>query len=105
MYVDIPEVDSHLTTLPTGSARTDIEALMEAKGLEALAAQNQQVIARVDISPTSRYKYREDYNIGDLVSVNGNYDTTATMRVVEHIETVDEFGATSTPVLSAYKGD
>jgi hypothetical protein len=70
-------------------------------GRQILASQNEVSISKVEISKnTTRYKYRTNYNVGDLVSVEGNYNTSAIMRVVEYVEIEDETGENSYPTLA-----
>lgn len=104
MLVDAQDLDDHYSDAPTGGTKTTITGLMTTRGQEALANQNDTAIARVDVSPNASPAYRSDYNIGDLVTVEGNFETLTTMRVIEHIEVVDETGSSSTPVLSLYQG-
>jgi hypothetical protein len=46
------------------------------------------------------YQYRRDYNIGDLVSIDGNFGQTAVMRVIEYAEIEDENGNSGHPTLA-----
>jgi hypothetical protein len=102
MFVDASDLDDSLSASPTGGTWTDIETKMTIRGREALAAQKAVSIASVQISPNAnRYKYRQDYDVGDLVAVDGNYDTSSIMRVTEHVEIEDERGNNSYPTLSA----
>lgn len=57
-------------------------------------------IVEAVVSNKSKYKYGVDYNIGDVVTVNGKYGISKQMRVVEHALTLDENGITSIPTLS-----
>lgn len=99
MIVDAADLDDNVDTVPTGSAAADILNKMEVRGKEALAAQKQLTITRADISSTTKYQYRKDYNVGDLVSVDGNFGQIAKMRVVEFVEIEDENGESGHPTL------
>lgn len=57
-------------------------------------------IVEAVVSKKAKYKYGIDYNIGDVVTVNGKYGISKNMRVIEHALTMDETGITSIPTLS-----
>lgn len=101
MIVDGTDLDGHLEVAPTGSARTDILDRMLARGKQALRKQNKLALVRADISEVSQYQFRRDYNIGDIVMVDGNYGEMTKMRVVEHTEVLDENELKSHPTLEA----
>ena len=44
------------------------------------------------------YKYKEDYDLGDIVTISNKYDISIDARIVEVIETWDETGYTVEPV-------
>lgn len=87
------------TDVDTGNLTNDTNALNAAAD-SYLAQHKETNIVRVEVSPTTnRLRYREDYNVGDTVAVTGNYDTQGVMRVVEHVEIIDETGQSSYPTL------
>ena len=88
--VDADDIDGHLDTVPTGTTLTAIVAKMQTRGRAALLAQNKINLIRADIAEISNYHYRRDYNIGDIVTVDGNFGEIAPMRVVEFVEIQDE---------------
>lgn len=101
MFIDGSNIDDSYSSLPTGTTRTNIIQLMATMGQQALASQNEVSISKVEISKSgTRYKYRTDYNVGDLVSVEGNYNSTAVKRVIEYVEIEDETGEASYPTLA-----
>lgn len=102
MFVDASDLDEAYSVAPTGTAWTLIANAMEVRGRQALSAQRMVSMSSVQINPdSSRNKYRKDYNVGDLVSVYGNYNASSVMRVTEHVEIEDERGNVSYPTLSA----
>lgn len=101
--VEASDLDDQYDAYPTGSDATDILAKMSERGLRTLESLNQAQIASVDISDSARFKYRKHYNLGDLVSVEGNYGATAIMRVTEYVESEDETGVSSYPTLKLPK--
>jgi ReqiPepy6 Gp37-like protein len=102
LYVDCTDIDGHLsdTEVTTGISGT-IALLMDARGKQALRAQNSKSILRTDVSQSTRYKFRTDFNVGDIVRVNGNYDVSSLMRIAEYVEFQDERGEHGYPTLSA----
>jgi Siphovirus ReqiPepy6 Gp37-like protein len=100
MLVQADDIDGHYDVKPTGAALTNILNSMNVRGQQALKAQNRITISRADVSNTTKYQYRRDYNIGDLVSLDGNFGQIATMRVIEYVEIEDENGESGHPTLS-----
>lgn len=100
MFVDASDIDGALTTAPTGSTLTEIRAKMYTRGEEALANQNEINIATTDIARVTQYRFRTDYDIGDIVSVDGNYGDIEKRRVVEYVEVEDEGGESGHPTLA-----
>lgn len=100
MYVDASDLDEAQTEAPTGGTLTTIQDKMEQRGLAALLAQIDLNLAQFDISADTQYRYRRDYNLGDLVSVRGDFGGVEVRRVTEHTEIDDGNGETSHPTLS-----
>lgn len=100
IYVDGSDIDSKYETLPTGTDLTDVESALIVRGQEVLAKYNEVNIVAADISKLNRYKYRVDYDIGDIVSIDGSYGDIERRRVIEHVEIEDVNGATSYPTLA-----
>jgi len=73
---------------------------MKVRAQQTIQNNNQVSITRLDIAPLTRYLYRRDYNLGDLVIVEGNFNVRAVMRVIEHVEIIDETGRSGHPTLS-----
>jgi hypothetical protein len=102
MFLDASFIDSQWTDWPTGTDRDDILTAMQIFAIDAVSASSQtSYLEAVEIAKTSSYKFREHYDVGDLVTVNGNYDVESVMRVTEHVEFQDENGQTGYPTLSA----
>ena len=77
-------------TLCPRSHSTDIVSKMQVRGRAALALQNQSTWFVLIFPKSSKYHYRRDYDIGDIVTVDGNFGEIAPMRVVEYVEIQDE---------------
>jgi hypothetical protein len=75
--------------------------ILQSRGEEALGASKLEQYLETNITPSSRLKYRKDYNIGDLVYIRGNYGVSTKMRVVEYAEFEDETGESGVPTVRA----
>lgn len=99
LMVDATDIDGNLDTIPTGGTRTNLLARMGTRGREKLRRQNHTVITDADVSNLTHYRFREDYNLGDLVLVEGDYNQKDTKRIVEYAEIMDENGHSEHPTL------
>lgn len=99
MLVDGKDIDGHYDAVPTGFELAVVEALLIARGNQAIKAQRQFTIDQADVGENSKYQFRRHYDIGDLVSVAGNFGQIAVMRVVEFAEVQDENGLSGHPTL------
>lgn len=101
MFIDASDLDNKLSEAPTGGELEAIKHSMVVRGKLALSNQNGINIVNPKVSESaSRYKYREDYRVGDLVGVYGEYNTSTIMRVIEHVEIEDDEGESGYPTLS-----
>jgi hypothetical protein len=91
--------------MPEGLALTWVAIAMDQRARRALKAQSEVALKRADLVQDSTiYRYRKDYDLGDLVAISGAYLTgetdTTTLRVIEHIESEDENGSVAYPTLA-----
>lgn len=100
MVVDASDIEDGLNDPPTGATLTAVLNAMTIRGQQAIANQNRITIGQADVSETARFQYRRDYNIGDLISLDGNFGQIAVMRVVEYAEIQDENGESGHPTLA-----
>lgn len=101
MIIEAPDLDERFSEAPTGQDLVAVRQAMVARGKQVLAGQNGINISNPKLSETSnRYKYRKDYNVGDLVGIFGEYNSSTVMRVIEHVEIEDENGEVGYPTLS-----
>jgi hypothetical protein len=100
MIVPADDIDGNLSAPPTGTALTTLLGKLTVRGQQALRNQNRVTISRTDISKLTNYEYRRDFNVGDLVSIDGNFGQIAVMRVVEYVEIEDQNGESGHPTLS-----
>jgi len=75
---------------------------MNALGQRFIASYNSVQMASIEIAANiDRYIYRKDFNVGDIVSVKGEYEASRLMRISEYVEIMDETGNINYPTLSA----
>lgn len=74
--------------------------VISSRGQNALDEHRKIALLQATISPSAKPKFKIDYDVGDLVTVFGEFSTAQTMRVTEHILTVDSSGAKGFPSLS-----
>lgn len=101
MYVDASDLDEKYAAAPTGVTLTAVKASMTQRGLEALAAQKDIALTKAEVSKdATRAVYRTDFDVGDTITVNGDYNETSSMRVSEYVEIDDEEGVRGYPTLT-----
>lgn len=102
IYVDGTSIDDSYTTTPTGGTLTQIQAEMTKRGQEAVDAHNEMVLSRAEASDRiTRLQYRVDYNLGDIVTVTGDFGTESHRLVSEYVEIEDEKGISGQPTFFA----
>jgi hypothetical protein len=105
LYLEATDIaeDAAFNPLASTVAARQIMGLMSVRGAEALKSQKMVSLVNPKLSPTQRYKYRHDYNVGDIVSIDGEYNTTTRMRITEYVEISSKEGETGYPSLSELK--
>ena len=56
-------------------------------------------VFEAEIEPRTTFKYKDDYDLGDIVEVTTEYGVTAHPRIVEIIESWNETGYSVIPTL------
>ena len=100
LSVDASDLDQEYSDVPTGTTKDDILAQMVKRGEEALRINSGVNISQADVPDTAQYQFRRDYNIGDLVTIEGAYGEIETRRVTEFTEIEDENGSSGHPTLA-----
>lgn len=101
MFVNATDIDQDLNAAPVGAALTTIVNSMQQRGKEALASQKEIALAKADVAKQSTHAvYRKDYNVGDLITIDGDYNEVSVMRVNEYVEIEDETGESGYPTLA-----
>ncbi|WNM72414.1 minor tail protein [Gordonia phage Mossy] len=75
------------------------EAKLRSEGLKYLKEQNSIEMLTADISPLTQYKYKQHYNLGDVVIVHGKYGVPQKMVISEYTRTADQNGISGYPTL------
>lgn len=105
MFVDGTDDDKIYTATPTGPDIDLVIAAMKQRGREALISQKVVVLTKAETAKQGvKAVYRVDYGIGDLITVNGDYNEIQSMRVTEYAETEDSTGELGYPTLSIDPG-
>lgn len=93
--------DDITTDMVGGNAATLLEILNN-RAVKGLAENSYIRAVDGEIVPTSLFKYGRDYNLGDLVEVQGNSGMIQVSRITEYIRSQDESGEKSYPTMMAY---
>ena len=87
----IPSAESNLSDIVMSRVLSDgAKYLAEHKELDLLSA---------EISAQTQYKYKQDYDLGDIVFVQGKYGIAQKMLVSEYTRTFDSNGVSGFPTL------
>lgn len=101
LFVDANDIDNSYNSAPTELDASNVTAAMEVRGREALAAHQEIALANIQVSKSSKNnRFRQFYEVGDLITVRGSYNETQTLRVTEYVEIDDEKGNVGYPTLS-----
>jgi len=93
MYVPANDIEGNY------SPGTSTDAI-STRGQSEIDMHKQLALLQAKIATTARPKFKIDYDVGDLVTVFGEFSTAQTMRVTEHILTIDKNGLRGYPSLS-----
>lgn len=102
--LDVSDIDQGYTHDDIATNITlynQIEADMQQRGRDALARQNDVALTKAEVSQNTRKAaYRKDFDLGDIITVNGDYNESSKMRVTEYVEIEDENGMSGHPTLT-----
>lgn len=76
---------------------TIYDGYLIARGNDALAEYGETTSFEGSVVPNGQFVYREDYTLGDIVSIRTEYGVQASARVVETVEVWDENGYSLEP--------
>lgn len=102
MFVSAQDLDQDFTSPPAGADLTAVVAAMQQRGTLALLAQIDVALTKAQLSKNAtKSQYRRDYNLGDTVTVHGDYNESTKMVVSEYVEIEDESGESSYPTFTS----
>lgn len=78
-----------------------LDSQLKTRANRTIRRHKQKTILEATLSLSAKSHYRIDYDIGDTVWVDGDYDISDEMRVIEFAESEDENGEFGIPTLSA----
>ena len=98
VYVDARDISSNDGEI-SSSEYTD---MLTHRGLEKFAEEYSMTESfEAEINPQKPFRYKADYNLGDIVTVTNEYGVTSHPRIVEIIESWDDTGYTVVPTFDA----
>lgn len=92
----VPEIDTALV----GTDATKMANALNDKAKKVLEANSYVKAVDGEIVPTAQFQYGRDYNLGDIIEVQGNSNIVQTSRVIEYIRTQDESGEKAYPTVA-----
>jgi hypothetical protein len=100
LYVDARDISSNNGDIPTA----DYTAALQARGAQRLIDEHTNTYGFTGkVEPNTTYKYKIDYDIGNIVTVSNGYGVTAHPRIVEIIECWDDTGYTVCPTFETWE--
>lgn len=99
MFIDASDINK-ADTLAKVSL---IENILKNRARRELRKHKAKTVFEATVSPQNRYTFRKDYNVGDLVYVDGNYDVSSVMRVTEYVESDEGGGTIGRPTLESVR--
>lgn len=91
-------VDAKSVSTDTEEGQTiDYDDALKSQGLEKLSEHRVTTSFDGEVEPNHSYKYKTDYQLGDIVQVRNDYGIEASARITEVIETWDDDGYSVIP--------
>lgn len=88
-----------------GAASSTLNSYLTQKANVELKARERLRLLDGDVSQSPRYVYGRDYNLGDHVTIRGEYGFDEDMYVSEYVRTHDELGEKGFPTLATIPED
>ena len=101
IYVDARDISSNGGEIPDADYLDMLlnrgnEKLSEYKGIKGYDG---------EVEPNTTYKYKIDYNLGDVVTVDNGYGAVARPRIIEIIESWDDTGYKVIPTFEKWEAE
>jgi hypothetical protein len=89
-----------ITTDQVGGDAAKLLDILNSRAKDTIANTEYVKVVDGEIVPTAQFKYGRDYNLGDLIEIQGNSGIINKARVTEYIRTQDETGERAYPTVS-----
>lgn len=100
MFINASDIDQAWTVGPTGVPLQQIRDAMIQRGNDVLRTQNMLQLSKTELTDdATKAIYRVDYDVGDLITVIGDYNINTARRVTEYVEIEDANGERGYPTL------
>ena len=100
IYIDCHDVSSVTSSNTVMDVQQYSNTLVQ-KGIEKLVDLVPETAFEGEIDSTVNYKYREDYDVGDICSIQNEYGMRDDVRVTEVVQTWEADGYTCIPTLES----
>lgn len=89
-----------VTTDQVGGSAANLVSILNSRALDELADNHFVKSVDGEIVPDVQFKYGIDYNLGDVIEVEGNTGVVQTARITEYIRSHDSAGEKAYPTVS-----
>lgn len=83
--------------------KQETEARLREDGFKFLKENKEIELLTAEISPNTQYKYKDHYDLGDIVYVKGKYGSLQKMVIAEYTRTSDTSGESGYPTLMRWE--
>jgi Siphovirus ReqiPepy6 Gp37-like protein len=91
---------SDITTDMVGGSAANLLAVLNSRAKDELNNNRFEKAVDGEIVPANQFKYGINYNLGDVIEVQGNSEIISTSRVTEYIRSQDEAGERAYPTVA-----
>lgn len=91
---------SDITTDMIGGNQVNLVNILNSRAKDELTTNRMIQTVDGEIVPMNQFQYGVDYNLGDVIEVQGNSETVQTSRVTEYIRAQDEAGERAYPTVA-----
>ncbi len=97
-FVDARNISSNDGSI----SESEYNDLLKQAGTTALSTKQKKEGFNAEINPDMTYKYKEDYNLGDICHIVNDYGVEADARITEIIESFSETGCSVLPTFEEW---
>ena len=99
LFVDAKDISSNNGEIELA----EYNKLLDERGYEKLEEQQITEEFTGEVEATRMYRYKEHYDLGDIVQVENEYEILASPRILEVIESQNENGYRVVPTFGAWE--